>query len=150
VSDAVSRLCEDGSMKAGSFWKPVVIDMLSQTGAVGPFMCTAIASWIRYSLAIDEQGEHIQVKDPAAGETLKIAAQNVIDIKNAYAFINTAFGDEIGCNNPFFSTCVYEVFDNIRQNGTHSVLKFDDGACDEAYESPISSCIDLSLAVSSH
>ncbi|KNC83721.1 hypothetical protein SARC_04051 [Sphaeroforma arctica JP610] len=97
VSDAVARVCEDGSMKANSFWKPIIQDHVFADRRF-PIMAIGIATWIFYSSGEDGHGHAIEIRDPMMGETLKPIAKQARKDKNVRPFLCQAFGEEIGDN----------------------------------------------------
>eukprot|EP01134_Creolimax_fragrantissima_P003181 CFRG3181T1 len=139
VSDTISRLCEDGSMKASSFWKPVIMDHIVAQQKF-PVLSIAIASWIRFSLAIDSTGVGFTIKDPAMAEELKALACIAFYQGNVQPFLEAAFGEELGkCG--FFTNQVSYWYKRISvQGGMDGFLT----SMEEAGESAMMDTPDLS------
>ncbi|KNC77427.1 hypothetical protein SARC_10113 [Sphaeroforma arctica JP610] len=115
VSDTITRLCEDGSVKGSSFWKPVIIDHIKAHREF-PVMSIAIASWIRFCLGVDAHGNEYIVKDPSMAEELKSLAEVAFYHGDVKPFLLAAFGGEVGANN-FLIAQVQTAYSQIALQG---------------------------------
>eukprot|EP01134_Creolimax_fragrantissima_P000114 CFRG0114T1 len=116
VSDAVSRVCEDGSMKANSFWKPIIMDHIFAQ-RMFPVLSIGVATWIFYSRGEENNGTLIEIRDPAMGEELKALAKVAHKDKAVAPFLSAVFGEELG-ETDFFVEQVEYWFTRIAGEGS--------------------------------
>ncbi|HEY3714023.1 MAG TPA: mannitol dehydrogenase family protein [Jatrophihabitantaceae bacterium] len=72
IRDTLARLCVDASERIPKFLLPVIRHQLD-TGGPADRAIAVVACWARYAEGVDEQGEPIEVVDPA-GDVLTTAA----------------------------------------------------------------------------
>jgi len=109
IKDTLLRLAEDGSMKLVTTMRDAALENVKAGEPVGLF-CFVVASWIRFLVGFDENGESITIKDPRLDE-LQPMARAIFGLSNGtravtppteppIAFIKTAFGAELAAQPP--------------------------------------------------
>jgi mannitol 2-dehydrogenase len=91
IRDTLARLCVDASERIPKFLLPVIRHQLATGGPVQA-SATVIASWARYVEGTDENGEPIELVDPARDE-LAAAARAYPRQPLAFLQLRDIFGD---------------------------------------------------------
>ncbi|MCL4135923.1 UNVERIFIED_CONTAM: hypothetical protein GTU68_023813 [Idotea baltica] len=98
ICDTVLRICSGGSAKIPGFVLPAIQDALKTDGPIRAMTCV-VASWLRFCLAEDENGEPILMEDALAERITAIAKTAKADPK-PYLEMRDLFGD-LGDNERF-------------------------------------------------
>jgi mannitol 2-dehydrogenase len=119
VRDTVARLCAYSSDRIPTWLLPVIRANLSSGGPIGLASAT-VASWARYTEAVDERGEPIEVVDNLADSLVPIARSQRL---HPTAFIeNTAlFGDLAQV--PRFVDAYRRALDSLHTRGARATLE---------------------------
>ena len=91
------QIAMDGSQKLPQRLLGTLRDQLKGHGNID-ILCLALAAWMRYVSAVDEQGKAIDVQDPFAARLKKCHEQNKgnpEDIVKAIVSIREIFGDDL-------------------------------------------------------
>ena len=91
IKDQITRLCLNGSPKFPQYLRPSLQKAL-QTGRPHRLLTLALAGWLRYLSAEDEQGRPYLVDDPRAAELTTLARQSGADPRPLLA-LTDLFGD---------------------------------------------------------
>ena len=117
ISDAVSRLCQDGSKKVTGFIVPPLKELIQNIQKENgdpkqiDMICKVIASWYVYLSCWKE------VDDPSGDELVRLACGG--ELKQ---FLVVGLGSELGCNEMVWKKVETEVL-FLKQNGPREFLK---------------------------
>jgi len=120
ISDQVQRLAEDGSQKIPNAILPCLHHQFKNNGSVR-YIILALAGWFKYLTAIDEQGNHIEIKDPLALKLTKAAKENP-NTPEALLQIDEIFGADLSHNQELIEL-LSETMAYINTHGVKSALK---------------------------
>lgn len=118
VKDTVARLCADASNRIPKWLVPVISERLAQGGDV-TLSAAVVASWCRYSEALDEDGQPIEVNDEAAVER-KAAALAEHDSPLAFVKNEAFFGDL--STKPGFTAPYRDTLEKLWATGAQATL----------------------------
>ncbi|TRZ86132.1 MAG: mannitol dehydrogenase family protein [Streptomycetaceae bacterium] len=98
IKDKLTRICAETSDRIPKFVLPVVKDQLA-AGRSAKICAAVLASWARYVLGTDENGQALEVVDPKSTSIIKSAK---LDVKNFGTFLDQSeiFGT-LGQNSSF-------------------------------------------------
>jgi mannitol 2-dehydrogenase len=119
IRDTLARLCQESSDRIPKWLLPVIRENLA---AGRPIALTAavVATWARYSEAVDEQGEPIVVVDRLRDSLIAAAQQQGID---SLAFVRNRelFGDLV--DDERFTTAYLAALDSLHTRGARKTLE---------------------------
>lgn len=119
VADTVARLCAYSSDRIPAWLLPVIRANL-RTGGPVRLASAAVASWARYSEAVDEHGEPIEVVDNLA-DSLVPAARSERERPGAFLENPAVFGDLPRA--PRFAEAYRRALDSLHTNGARATLE---------------------------
>ena len=120
ISDQVQRLAEDGSQKIPNAIIPCLEYQLNNNGSY-KYIILALAAWFKYLTGTNEQGNIIQINDPAA-DVLTATAKSNLQSPEALQKIEDILGQHIVQNNDI----IQELTDKIQflnNNGVTMALQ---------------------------
>lgn len=122
------QIAMDGSQKLPQRLLGTVRDRLAAGGGV-EHLALAVAAWMRYVMAFDEQGAPIAVQDPLADDLKLIARQStdgkLVDIQRlvgGYLAVETVFGKDLRDNTVLQSRIIHWL-GHMLANGVATTLK---------------------------
>jgi len=119
IRDTVARLCAESSDRIPKWLLPVVRANLASGGPVA-LSAAVVASWARYTEAVDEQGEPIEIVDQLA-ETLVPIAKEQREDPTAFLAHRQVFGDLI--DDERFVAAYRWALDSLHRNGSRATLE---------------------------
>jgi mannitol 2-dehydrogenase len=119
VRDTLARLCMESSDRIPKWLLPVIRENLASGGPIA-LTATVVASWARYSEAIDEQGEPIVVVDRLR-DTLIAAAQAQTADPLSFVRNRELFGDLV--DDPQFTSAYLAALDSLHAHGARKTLE---------------------------
>ena len=120
ISDQVQRLAEDGSQKIPNAIIPCIEYQLKNDGS-NKYIALALAGWIKYLSAIDEQGDKIEINDPLSDMLTAIAKSN-LDNPKKFLEIEEIFSKEIA-NHDGFVQLLSDTMAFLNENGAKASLQ---------------------------
>lgn len=120
VADQVLRLCEDGSSKIPNMMLAPLAELVESRRPVehGAF---ALAAWIRFLRAVDEDGSPIEINDPNADELVARAKRCEADVGpflDGSELFPKALSTSTG-----FRHAIDEAYRSIRRGGTRAAIR---------------------------
>jgi len=119
IRDTIARLCAQSSDRIPKWLLPVVRDQLAAGGEIRR-SAAVVASWTRYAVGVDEQGEPINVVDRMA-PALAEYARRVRYEPNAFISQELLFGDL--ARNERFVAEYQSALASLRKRGARATLK---------------------------
>jgi len=119
VRDTLARLCMESSDRIPKWLLPVIRENLASGGQI-TLTAAVVASWARYSEAVDEQGEPIVVVDRLR-DTLVAAAQQQSSDPLAFVRNRELFGDLV--DDERFTTPYLAALDSLHTRGARKTLE---------------------------
>ncbi|MBJ6986729.1 mannitol dehydrogenase family protein [Devosia sp. MC521] len=117
------QIAMDGSQKLPQRLLGTIRDRLAAGQSIDR-LALGVAAWMRYVMAIDEEGNEIDVRDPLALKLLAIAADAGEDPEayfNGLVSIQSIFGTDL-IDNEVFRNAVLEQLWSFWQNGAHETV----------------------------
>lgn len=123
IKDKVKRLCQDGSQKFQNTLQEALVTCKDHDLSAPPMIALAIAGYLRYMAAVDEQGEAIVLEDPLE-DTLRPIAEAALGGERGPVddFVLALFGEEIHCWDEFCAA-VHESLQELIASGAKAVLR---------------------------
>jgi mannitol 2-dehydrogenase len=119
VRDTVARLCAESSDRIPKWLLPVIRENLA-AGRDVRHAAAVVASWARYAVGVDEQGEPITVVDRLA-DSLTAIAKNQRDDPLAFVANRELFGDLV--DDPGFTKPYLAALDSLHTRGARATLE---------------------------
>lgn len=119
IADQVQRLAEDGSTKLPNGMLPCVRENLA-AGRPIRLIALAIAGWIRYMSATDEQGQPITIKDAMADRLTAAVKTDTRDPMKVLG-VREIFGDDLPVAAPFVAE-VRKALESLYDKGAQQTL----------------------------
>jgi fructuronate reductase len=111
------QIAMDGSQKLPQRLLATVRDRLAGGGSIA-HLALAIAGWIRYASASDEQGRSYVVEDPLASTFARLASEAAGDparLAAAFLDLSSVFGDDLAKQMRFRAAVTANVVSLFRQ-----------------------------------
>jgi len=119
IRDTIARLCAQSSDRIPKWLLPVVRDQLAAGGEIRR-SAAVVASWTRYAVGVDEQGEPINVVDRMAPALAEYARRARYE-PNAFISQELLFGDL--ARNERFVAEYQSALASLRKRGARATLK---------------------------
>lgn len=131
IKDTLQRLAEDGSQKLVTTMRECAVANAKEGRSVKCF-AFVVATWIRYLVGFDEQGEVIIITDPRS-EELTLLAREILGSPNGLLsevtapseppvkFLHAVFGEELA-SNPVIVKAVHDTLVNLVETSTHELM----------------------------
>jgi len=119
IRDRLERICEDGSDRIPKFLLPVARFHVRDGGPVAT-TAAVVASWARYAIGVDEQGQPIEVRDRRR-ETVMAAARHDAVQPGAFIEDEAMFGDLAESNR--FREAYVGAAATLRRDGARALLR---------------------------
>jgi fructuronate reductase len=126
----LQRLAEDGSQKLVTTMRECAIANAKDGRSVQCF-ALVVATWIRYLVGVDEQGETIPITDPRSAELTALAREILSCPDGALPvtapseppvkFLQAVFGEELASNSSI-TTTVHETLVELVATSSHELM----------------------------
>ncbi|MEY3639946.1 MAG: Polyol:NADP oxidoreductase [Pseudomonadota bacterium] len=125
LKHSVHQIATDSSQKIPQRWPPSVLGQMA-TGQSFEHHALAAAIFLRYTLAIDEQGQPYTLNDPQAESLLAIGKTQVADAADSLKALlsrSDLWGTELPHNTQWFERVAYW-HDQVIHQGVDATVKF--------------------------
>jgi len=119
IRDTVLRICSGGSAKIPGFILPAIQDALKQEKSIRALTCV-VASWLRFCLAEDENGQAIPIEDVLASKLTEVAKKAKANPK-PYLEMRDIFGN-LGENDKFVTELGF-LLKSLYEDGAKATLE---------------------------
>lgn len=124
VKHGLHQIATDSSKKIGLRWVPSILAQLQAADSV-EHHAFAVAAWMRYCLAEDDQGRHYAINDPQAADLTQLARThqgNMEEMASAFLDVRAVWGEVLG-RHPVWRRAVVHWLREIAAKGAEAALQ---------------------------